>query len=130
MKKFITAAAAALITCSAMSVTAFAEEAASADVFVTIAGADGKLAVSQESVTVTDADGDGKLTIDEALTAAHEKFYEGGAEAGYKSSVGQYGLGLDKLWGTENGGSYGYYLNNTMSMGLTRTLLRLSRALR
>ena len=118
MKKFITAAAAALITCSAMSVTAFAEEAASADVFVTIAGADGKLAVSQESVTVTDADGDGKLTIDEALTAAHEKFYEGGAEAGYKSSVGQYGLGLDKLWGTENGGSYGYYVNNAAAMGL------------
>ena len=29
-----------------------------------------------------------------------------------------YGLQLDKLWGEENGGSYGYYVNDNMSMGL------------
>ena len=118
MKKFIAAAAAAFITCSAMSLTAFADDA-SADIFVTIADKDGKLAVAQEAVTVTDADNDGKLTINDALVIAHDKFYEGGSEAGYASSEGQYGLGLDKLWGTENGGSYGYYVNNAAAMGLT-----------
>ena len=117
MKKFIAAAAAAFITCSAMSLTALADDA-SADVFVTISDKDGKLAVTQESVAVTDVDSDGKLTINDALVCAHDKFYEGGAEAGYKSSEGQYGLGLDKLWGTENGGSFGYYVNNNMAMGL------------
>ena len=118
MKKFIAAAAAAFITCSAMSITAFAEET-SADVFVTISDKDGKIAVAQESVAVTDADSDGKLTINDALVCAHDKFFDGGSEAGYKAVEGQYGLSIDKLWGTENGGSYGYYLNNTMSMGLT-----------
>lgn len=118
MKKFIAAAAAAFITCSAMSITAFAEET-SADVFVTISDKDGKIAVAQESVAVTDADSDGKLTINDAFVCAHDKFFDGGAEAGYKAVEGQYGLSIDKLWGTENGGSYGYYLNNTMSMGLT-----------
>ncbi|MDO4863077.1 MAG: hypothetical protein Q4A05_02805, partial [Ruminococcus sp.] len=117
MKKFIAAAAAAFITCSAMSITAFAEEA-SADVFVTVADGEGKLAVAQEAVTVTDIDKDGKLTINDALVITHDKFYEGGSEAGYASSEGQYGLGLDKLWGTENGGSYGYYVNNAAAMGL------------
>ena len=62
--------------------------------------------------------GTGKLTINDALVIAHDKFYEGGSAAGYASSEGQYGLGLDKLWGTENGGSYGYYVNNAAAMGL------------
>ena len=58
MKKFIAAAAAALITCSAMGVTAFAEDA-NTDVFVTIVDKDSKIAVAQEAVTVTDIDSDG-----------------------------------------------------------------------
>lgn len=121
MKKFITAAAAALITCSAMSVTAFADEA-SADVYVTLYDETGTLAVTQEAITVTDTDSDGALTINDALIITHDKFYEGGSEAGYKSTVGQYGLGLDKLWGVENGGSYGYYVNNNSAMSLTDTV--------
>lgn len=118
MKKIIAAAAAAFITCSAASLSALADDA-SADIFVTISDKDGKLAVAQEAVTVTDADNDGKLTINDALVIAHDKFFEGGSEAGYKSSEGQWGLGLDKLWGTENGGSYGYYVNNAAANSLT-----------
>lgn len=88
-------------------------------VFVTIADENGKLAIAQQEVTVTDIDQDGELTINDALYLAHEQFYEGGAAAGYASSVGAYGLGLDKLWGVANGGSYGYYVNNKSAWGLT-----------
>ena len=93
-----------------------------AEVYVTIADKDGKLAVTAEKVTVTDTDSDGALTINDALYAAHEAFYEGGAAAGYATSVSQYGLGLDKLWGAANGGSYGYYVNNNSAWALTDTI--------
>ena len=36
--------------------------------------------------------------------------------------MGDYGLSITRLWGVENGGAYGYYVNNQMSMGLTDTL--------
>ncbi|MBE6876552.1 MAG: hypothetical protein E7496_07490 [Ruminococcus sp.] len=90
----------------------------SAQVYVTIADKDGKLALVQEAVTVTDTDNDGILTVNDALFQAHEDFYEGGAEAGYASGQSQYGLSLEKLWGTANGGSFGYYVNDTASSGL------------
>lgn len=119
MKKLIASAAALLLSCSFMGVTAFAAETeASADVNVTISDKDGNLALVQEKITVKDIDNDGKLTINDALYIAHEEKFEGGAAAGYGSSTGQYGLSLDKLWGTANGGSYGYYVNNTAAMGL------------
>lgn len=93
--------------------------AATADVYVTIADGSGKLAMTQEKVIVTDRDGDGKFSIDEALYAAHEAKYSGGAAAGYASVGSEWGLSLQKLWGVENGGSYGYYVNRNMAMGLT-----------
>jgi hypothetical protein len=89
---------------------------------VTIADAEGKLAVVQEEVEVTDADSDGALTINDALIIAHDKCFEGGSAAGYGSSVSQYGLGMTKLWGSENGGSYGYYVNNASAMSLADTV--------
>ena len=121
MKKIIAAAAAALITCSAMGVTAFAEDA-SADILVTVTDADSKHPVAMEAVTVTDIDNDGKLTVNDALVITHDKFYEGGSEAGYKTVESQYGQSIDKLWGVENNGSYGYYINNNSAMGLTDEL--------
>lgn len=93
--------------------------AATADVYVTIADGEGKLALTQEKITVTDRDNDGKLSIDEALYAAHEAKYSGGAAAGYASASSEWGLSLQKLWGVENGGSYGYYVNRNMAMGLS-----------
>jgi len=86
------------------------------EVFVTIAN--GELKLAQQPVTVTDTDGDGALTINDALYAAHETYYEGGAAAGYGSARSDYGLSLTMLWGADNGGSYGYYVNNTSAMSL------------
>lgn len=99
--------------------SAFAETGAlSAEVFVTVSDKDGKLALAREKVTVTDTDSDGTLTVNDALYAAHEAKYEGGARTGYASSETDYGLSLDKLWGTANGGSYGYYVNHASALSL------------
>ncbi len=87
-------------------------------VYVTISDA-GVLKVAQEPVAVTDGDGDGALTVHDALLAAHDALYQGGAEAGFATDTGDYGLYITKLWGTENGGSYGYCLNNAACMSLT-----------
>ena len=105
-----------LISC--FDLTAFARTADQISVYVTISDKDGKLVLAQEKITVTDTDNDEKLTVNDALYAAHDAAYEGGAAAGFASSMGQYGLQLDKLWGSANGGSYGYYVNNVASIGL------------
>ena len=87
--------------------------------YVTIADENGELALVREAVVLEDADGDGAVTVNDALLLAHEQAYPGGAAAGYLSSEGPYGLKLDKLWGVENGGSYGYYVNHASAMSLT-----------
>ncbi len=94
-----------------------ADDALSANVFMTVAN--GELLLAQEPVEVTDYNSDGKLTIDDALYAAHEQYYEGGAEAGYGTEYGQYGLSITKLWGAENGSGFGYYVNNVSAYSLT-----------
>lgn len=93
-----------------------------AKVYVTISDKDGKLVLTQEEITVYDSDKDGYLTVNDALYCAHEEKYEGGAEAGYASYYGDYGLSLNKLWGTANGGSYGYYVNNASAQSLADTV--------
>lgn len=118
MKKILSVITTLLIAACVMGLTALADSNSSAEVFITISDENGKLVLTQEKITVTDMDNDGKFTLDEALYAAHEAKFPGGAAAGYKSSVTSYGLSLDKLWGTENGGSYGYYVNNISSNGL------------
>ena len=117
MKKVISILLSVLLMLSIGVLCAAAED--TADVYVTIADKDGKLAVSAEKVTVTDTDKDGTLTINDALYCAHEAFYTGGAAAGYAIAQTQYGLSLDKLWGAANGGSYGYYLNGASAWSLT-----------
>lgn len=115
MKKFLSFTA-ALLLAGACGVSALAAD--TAEVYVTIADANGNLALAQETVTVTDTDNDGALTIHDALYAAHEANYDGGAAAGYDAGVSDYGLSMNKLWGAENGGSYGYYLNNASAWSL------------
>ena len=119
MKKTLSMAAALLISCSAVCMNVSAADTDSALVYVTIADQNKKFVLVEEPITVTDIDSDGKLTINDTLYIAHEKKFEGGAAAGYKTSVTTWGLGLDRLWGVENGGSYGYYVNDGFSMGLT-----------
>lgn len=81
-------------------------------VYVTIADGSGNLVMTHEKVELDD------LTINGALSAAHDKKYNGGASAGYASADSEYGMMLTKLWGVENGGAYGYYVNNTAAMSL------------
>lgn len=95
-----------------------APAAKSISVYVTISDA-GKLAEAREPVDVTDIDGDGVYTLDEVFTAAHDALYTGGAAAGYATATGDYGLSVTKLWGVENGGNYGYCVNNVPATGLT-----------
>lgn len=120
MKKIIATVSAIALTFSMAALTAFAAD--SADVYVTISDGTGNLPLAQEKITVTDVDADGALTINDALFAAHDAKYEGGAAAGYASGESEYGLSLNKLWGVENGGSYGYYVNNSSALSLNDTI--------
>ncbi len=94
-----------------------AKPAKTAEVYVTIAN--GNLKIAGELITAADIDNDGEVTVNDALYAAHEQYYEGGAEAGYGTEYGQYGLSITKLWGAENGSGYGYYVNNVSAYSLT-----------
>ena len=130
MKKnrIISITAAALLALSAMPVLAASAEgeepaaeqpasAQTAKVRVSIADA-GKLKIGLKDVTVSDADSDGKLTIYDTLYAAHEAYYDGGAEKGFAAEESQWGLSLTTLWGVTNGGSFGYTVNNQFANGL------------
>ena len=118
MKKLSAIAAAMLLTCSVAGVNAFAADD-SVKVNMTIVDGEGKFAVTQEDIEVTDADSDGKLTINDAFILVHDAKFEGGHEAGFATEEAEYGPKIVKFWGVENGGGYGYYLNNQMSMGLS-----------
>lgn len=115
MKKIITLLLTLVMVIAATCTAASADEGAK--VYVTIADENGKIVVAHKSVSVTDADADGAITISDALAAAHAKFYPDGEE-GYGTFDSEYGLSLGKLWGVENGGSYGYYVNNASAWSL------------
>lgn len=121
MKKLLTALLTlALTACIVIIPVSAADTAADGTVvYVTITDSDGKTVLANEAVTVNDCDNDGVLTINDALYSAHEANYEGGAAAGYASADSEWGLSLTKLWGCENGGSYGYYVNNASAMSLS-----------
>ncbi len=97
-------------------IAAAGEAAASIDIFVTISDK-GVVTVPMGKVKVKDLDANGAFDVNEALFAAHEAFYTGGA-AGYATYTSEWGLGVSKLWGIETTG-VGYYNNNTMCMGPT-----------
>lgn len=87
-----------------------------ANLYVSISNK-GELVMAAEKIVATDRNDDGKINIDEALYAAHEKNYEGGAKAGYSTYTSDYGLSLGTLWGDASG-SFGYYLNNTSAWSI------------
>lgn len=121
MKKLTALLTAFLSAVSLGGVSAFADEN-SVNVYVTIADENGSIAAAMENISVSDIDNDGSITVNDALYTLHEEKYEGGAEAGYASYASDYGLSLSKLWGTENGGSYGYCVNDAFSMSLSDTI--------
>lgn len=86
-------------------------------VLVTIADKNGEAVLKLAEITASDLDEDGKVTIYEALKAAHATCPNDGAD-GFAAEVGQYGLSMVKLWGEENGGSFGYYVNDASAWSL------------
>lgn len=77
----------------------------------------GTFEIKNKTVEVTDYNKNGYFDIDDTLYYAHEQYYDGGAEAGYSSYTGNYGLSLGKLWG-DNSGNFGYYVNNAYVLSL------------
>ena len=82
-------------------------------VYVTVADENGEIVARYEKVAYTEG-----MTIDAALAALHAEKCEGG----YASAKSTYGLSMVKLWGVENGGAYGYYVNNASPASLADTL--------
>ncbi len=110
----------ALICLSVCALGVIAEDNGTITVYVTIS--DGEIQLARAEIALSDTDGDGQLTISDALYLAHEAAFDGGAEAGYDAFDGDWGLSLGKLWGIENGGSYGYYVNDIGAYSLTDPL--------
>ena len=80
---------------------------------------DGTAMLNRE-VTVQDVNKDGILSYDEALTAAHNTYYEGGAAAGYATQDSEsYGLGITKFWGYDEKNAFGYWLNDASCRNLS-----------
>ena len=98
-----------------VSLTAFAEEAPT--VYVSITTDSGALVLAYVPVAVSDADGDGALTICDALVCAHTMYHPDGAAA-FVAEDTEWGKSLYVLWGIDNGGSYGYMLNDASPMSL------------
>lgn len=111
MKKFLALLLSLLLIVS----TACAADATT--VYVSISDGEGNLVLPRAAVEVTDVNADGALTIYDALSCAHAAYYENGAE-GFAAETTEYGLSMTRLWGVENGGSYGYYLNNASAWSL------------
>ena len=82
----------------------------SVTVFAVISS-EGSLEVYEE-VEATDVDGDGVISVSDAIACTHDAKFDGGAAAGYLAQETEFGISISKLWGVENGGSYGFYLNN------------------
>lgn len=111
---------AVLMVIGCVSITAFADDD-SATVYVSISSK-GDLVAAQTKVTVTDVDGDNVLTVNDALYAAHEAVYSGGAKEGYSYYTHKdYGLSIGKLWG-DTSGNFGYYINNASCWSLADTV--------
>lgn len=73
------------------------------------ASADDGSIMAEKEVTVKDLNEDGKLTVDEALQAAHAAYKQGG----YATTTSEiYGVSVSKLWGVETTNTL-FYVNGT-----------------
>ncbi len=86
------------------------------ELYITIANK-GNVVMFQQKITVVDVNHNGIFDVDDALYAAHEAGFTGGAAAGYATQITQYGLGISKLWG-DTSMCYGYWLNNVSCWSL------------
>lgn len=108
--------AAIMLTVACLSLVSCGAQDDGPCVYVSIADENGNLVVRYEKVPYTE-----NMTVDMALSAIHEYKFSGGA-SGYASYESAYGLSMSKLWGVENGGSYGYYVNNAFPSSLAATI--------
>ena len=73
---------------------------------------DGKsVVVVDEKVAIEEGKSDDLDSVFKAISEKHGKKYE--------TATGDYGAYITCFWDVENGGAYGYYVNDQMSMGLT-----------
>ena len=100
---------------------AFAADAGSITVFLTVSDK-GELAKAKDGspmawkeVKVNDIDGDGLFMFDEALVAAHDTYFEGGASKGYDPGSGF----VEKLWGKETSNVLFFTKDEGLSTGVT-----------
>ena len=99
-------------------VPAFADEAANEiAAYVSITDDTGVLCLAAEEIIVTDVDNDGALTIHDAIYCAHVQKHELGVDA-FLTENTQWGISMIRLWNVENGGSYGYYLNDASAWSM------------
>ena len=111
MQKLISLLIALLLTCS----LALAEEPVT--VYVSVTDDAGALVLPCAAVLTVDVDGDGALTIFDALKCAHAAHHPEGSAA-FNADETEFGLSMFKLWGVDNGGVYGYYLNDASAWSL------------
>lgn len=104
-----------LLTLMTLALPVFAEDAAT--VYVSVTDNTGALVLAYAPVVPADADADGALTIHDVLICAHAAYHPLGADA-YAAGQTEFGLSMNKLWNVENGGSYGYYLNDASAWSL------------
>ena len=117
-KKFVSFLLTLCMLLSMVQVSVFADNSIKVNVSI---ASQGNLQVAHKQITVTDYNQSGSYDIDDVLYAAHEEYYSGGAENGYASAEGPYGLSITKLWG-DTSGAFSYYLNNSSAMGLADTV--------
>lgn len=60
--------------------------------------------------------GEEEYDLTDVLTALHDECYDGGAESGYATAEGQYGLYISKFWGDESE-NFNYMINSQYAWG-------------
>ncbi|HAG13539.1 MAG TPA: hypothetical protein DCG49_06715 [Ruminococcus sp.] len=114
------AAMTALTVSAPFVLTAFAETVSDSSQYVYVSCAcQGDLEIANQRIQLLDADEDGSLTVNDVIITAHNQFYDGGAAEGYKTKTTEWGNSIVRLWGVENGGSYGYTVNDQFASGLS-----------
>ena len=106
-----------ILVCFTLLLAGCGDKAKTENVTVTIVNKSGEVVLALKNVKAKDLDDDDKINIYEALKAAHKTCPAG--EDGFAAENGSYGLSMTKLWGEENGGSFGYYVNEASAMALT-----------
>ena len=111
MKKIISTLILAVMLLSVFGIVA----SAAAKQYVTVTVYDGKsVVVANEKIEIETGKSD---TLDDVFNAINKKHGKK-----YETDEGLYGRYITCLWDVENGGSYGYYVNDQMAMGLTDTV--------